>query len=459
MLMKKLPSYRLSSFLKAHKVWMGLQTYSEALRGWRRQFRAKEIETVQARRLQILMSHAYNNVEYYRNLFDQEGIRPGDIRSAADLRHVPLLTKRHLQDNSMELIANRPPRCKINKTSGSTGTPVTTLQDIRVRIYNSTGLIRAHQNAGLRLFGERILYLTYVETDSPKLVTQMGYLQGVHLYGRYPIRSLRKDAEFSSKELTKLLKWNPTVLLGNPDIIAIFAEELQKSELELRPKAIITIDSVLGAKVREFLTRVFHTNIILESYSTFESGEIAMGCGHHLGMHTNADSVVVEILKDGRPAACGEYGEVVVTPLKNFSMPMIRLNLEDVAAILPEECPCGSKLPLISSIQGRLMDDIKLKNGKRIPCGMLYNNVNPLFRVGVMNNPYFKKYQIVQEEMDHIVIRYERGSAYSPDILGQLERRFEDLFEGQATVEFVEVPVLEPGPSGKYRFVISKVHE
>ena len=53
----------------------------------------ERIEELQSERLRRLITHAYEHVPYYRRVMDERRLTPSDIRSAADLTKLPVLTK------------------------------------------------------------------------------------------------------------------------------------------------------------------------------------------------------------------------------------------------------------------------------------------------------------------------------------------------------------------------------
>ena len=91
----------------------------------------KEIETMPVEQLKKLQSeklvkqvkHVYENVEYYRNLMDEKGVKPEDIKSIDDLHKLPFLTKADLRDAYPYglLGANLKDCVRIHSTSGTTG--------------------------------------------------------------------------------------------------------------------------------------------------------------------------------------------------------------------------------------------------------------------------------------------------------------------------------------------------
>ena len=58
----------------------------------------EDIEALQLRRLQDLCSRVYANVPFYRKRFDESGIKPGDIKSLADLKNLPFTEKQDLRN-------------------------------------------------------------------------------------------------------------------------------------------------------------------------------------------------------------------------------------------------------------------------------------------------------------------------------------------------------------------------
>ncbi len=75
------------------------------------------------------MKHAYENVPYYRRIFDERGLRPGDIENSHDLVKLPILTKKIIRSNFNEITATGFPkeRTCVIATGGSTGQPLVVL--------------------------------------------------------------------------------------------------------------------------------------------------------------------------------------------------------------------------------------------------------------------------------------------------------------------------------------------
>ena len=58
----------------------------------------KEKEKLQLNLLKKVVERAYENVPYYKNLFDNLKLKPGDIKSLKDIEKLPFTTKSDLRD-------------------------------------------------------------------------------------------------------------------------------------------------------------------------------------------------------------------------------------------------------------------------------------------------------------------------------------------------------------------------
>ena len=86
----------------------------------------ERLHEVQSAKLQRLIRHAHANVPFWRNLMDQAGLGPQDIRTPADLVHLPVTTKESMREQRPDdhVAVNIPnDRCVILKSSGPQGAP------------------------------------------------------------------------------------------------------------------------------------------------------------------------------------------------------------------------------------------------------------------------------------------------------------------------------------------------
>jgi phenylacetate-CoA ligase len=189
---------------------------------------------------------------------------------------------------------------------------------------------------------------------------------------------------------------------------------------------------------------------VTNRYGCEEVSLIACECERHEGLHVNADSVLVELIRDGRPAPPGTPGSIVVTDLSNFAMPLVRYLIGDVGILSRERCTCGRGSVRLESIEGREADYVVTADGRLISGISLTEN----FAVLV---PGVAQIQIVQERLRQFLFRIVRGNDWSPTSERTLARLVAERFGKNVrhAIDFVEVIPQEA--SGKYRFCISHV--
>jgi phenylacetate-CoA ligase len=114
-------------------------------------------------------------------------------------------------------------------------------------------------------------------------------------------------------------------------------------------------------------------------------------------LHVQAEGVRLEVLRDdGTDCEPGEEGRVVLTPLHNFAMPLIRYEIGD-RAVPAAPCACGRTLPALACIPGRARDMLTLPDGaRRFP----YYGHNAIMRVDAI-----AQHQVAQVAPDRVELR------------------------------------------------------
>lgn len=163
--------------------------------------------------------------------------------------------------------------------------------------------------------------------------------------------------------LPEILDFKPSIITGSPSYLRQLAETVISKRIdELRPKVLVAGGEPLDEPTRKHLENTFDCKAY-NSYGAFDVGYLALECTNKLGSHILADSLVMEVMKDGNLVAPGERGDIVVTGLSNSAMPLLRYRLGDVGILTDETCSCGRAFPMLKSIEGRSIDQLFLPNG------------------------------------------------------------------------------------------------
>ena len=85
----------------------------------------ERLTKLQGDRLSVMVERLYYNVPFYRNLFQKNGIEPGDIKSVDQLKYLPFTTKQDLRDNYPFGLFAVPKSdvVRVHTSSGTTGKP------------------------------------------------------------------------------------------------------------------------------------------------------------------------------------------------------------------------------------------------------------------------------------------------------------------------------------------------
>jgi len=405
--------------------------------------KTSELEEVQRRKLKGIIKHAYENVPYYRQLFDSVGVKPEDFRTVEDLSKIPITTKSRLQKLSLdEIIAEgvEPEKCVKIRTSGSTGIPLDVILAKREKEFFDMVWTRSFMESGLRFRDKKVTIWSI-----PNLSTRKYWFQHLGIMRREYICFY----DGNSHPLEALQKANPDIISSVPSILKLLAVELEKRKsINVHPRTIFSTSELLERETRELVESTFKVKVF-NYYGSEEFGCIGWECSEHKGYHLNIDTVVVEFIKNGKRVTPGERGKLICTGLDSYAMPFIRYKIGDVGIISDKQCPCGRGLPLMEKLEGRSEDFIKLSNGKMIAPTTFFIIMRGLKGI--------EQYRIVQEEIDKLIVYLVKGNDFEPSIPEKIRERVKKFLQEDIHVKIDIVDGIPRDSSGKLRSVISKV--
>ena len=176
----------------------------------------KAIRAWRDRKVRKLVRHAWENVPYYRRLFEEAGVRPEEIRRAEDLGRIPVTTKRQRQLLPMEDKMARGvdlKRCVRHRTSGSTGRP-----DLVVRTWWEDQVLLLYRlRAGVQLG---------VRPHHRNVNVGIGDIRRVlpHRLGLFPVTLLDPFLE-PKKMVRELVRIRPDSIRARPNVLEMVLAE------------------------------------------------------------------------------------------------------------------------------------------------------------------------------------------------------------------------------------------
>ena len=408
----------------------------------------EEFAAYQMQALSRLLDHAYENVPYYRRVFDERGLVPGDITTLNDLELLPFLTRDDLQKNLADLKARNYPESAFEyvTTGGSTGIPV--------GFYYERGTSRAREWAFMKTQWDRVGYRF---TD--RCAVLRGYVVGSPkegtfwkkaLFGRWLIMSSHHMTEETLPAyIDRIRKFRPRFIQAYPSIAVILARYMREHDIEPFPtvKAVLCGSENLYPWQRDLLAGAFGCRVY-SWYGNSEQTVLAGECEESTRYHIFPEYGIVELIgRDGRPVeGPGAMGEVVATNLTNFVCPLIRYRTMDVAVAAEGQCSCGRSYPLLESVEGRLHEFIVTRDHRLISMTAV-NMHSDVFD----NVAQFQFYQMREGE---VLMRIVKKPGYTDRDTERILRELGKKFEGDVDLTIRFVGKIPRTRRGKYRFLI-----
>ncbi len=413
-----------------------------------------EIRVLQFRKVSALIRHAYQTVPYYQKTFREAGLQPGDIKTWEDFELIPILTKEILRENSESFYSTKPDSALYSvSTSGSTGKPLKIQISQRAALRANVSRIRSLKWWEIQL-GDREIRLTNTGYSFER-----GWRKFYYEYILNPTRNMLMNRKhFSAYTMTAklmrdhweaMLNFSPKYIFGFPSAYTVFANYLHDEGFdgkEANLKLVLTSGEILHEWQENLITTTFGCPVA-DEYGSIEMGAIAHS--HPCGvMHTMDDGVFVEVIKSN---PYEEYGELVVTNLDNWSYPIIRFNLNDLAKSVQDghDCSLGLGLGVLDGLVARMLDVLRLASGR-----IIYNHY---FQNLIKHVCGVKQYQVIQKKPDLFELKIiPQDQSFDKVQENYIQEIIREHLEG-STINIKIVDIIPRDPSGKLRFVISEL--
>jgi phenylacetate-CoA ligase len=399
--------------------------------------------------LRGLLNHASTHVPYYRDVI----ARCGGVADPLDTLHrMPLLSKHVIRREGERLHSDDLSSRKwyYNTSGGSTGEPVRLIQD-SVYDAQTEAVAQLHLHLVGRDFGQPQVLLWGSERD----ILQGG--QGLSAHIRAMVSNTTTFNAFMMTprimldSLDRLNRRPPRLILAYAQAayeVAVFAE---RQGIAVRPQqAIMTSADTLYPFMRETIERVFGCRVF-NRYGSREVGQIACEVPDGEGLWVDPWTMYVEVLgEDGGSVSEGGEGEIVVTVLTNFAMPLIRYRIGDRGALAPAGTGWqGDVAQVLSRVVGRTGDGFRLPDGTWIDGGY--------FMALLLSRDWVSAFQWVQKDHACVVVRVVRNAPTPAGAEDEIAQGVRAVMGESCRVEFEYCEEITPSASGKYRYVISEV--
>jgi phenylacetate-CoA ligase len=325
----------------------------------------EQLREVQLRRLQTVVTRAWQQVKLFRSRMEEHGLTPEAIRSLDDASRLPFSMKSDLRDTYPFGLFASPMKdvVRLHASSGTTGKPIVvayTQEDVDVW----TSVVR-RCFAGCGLHRGDIIQIAY---GYGLFTGGLGAHYGAEGLGAAVIPASGGNAE---RQIMLMKDFGVTAMCCTPTYFLHLID--RAAELGVDMKQLPLRAGVFGAEpwtepMRKHIEE--HSNI--EAFDIYGLSEIigpgvGCECRQHDGLHIFEDHFYPEIIdpETGERLPDGAEGELVLTTLSKQAMPMIRYRTRDITSIMPGQCACGRTLRRIRRI-GRRSDDMLILRGVNV---------------------------------------------------------------------------------------------
>lgn len=385
-----------------------------------------EIKKLQEYKLIRQVRYVYENVEYYRNLMDEKGVKPEDITCLEDISKLPFLSKNDLREAyPYGMLATDLKNCvRIHSTSGTTGK--------RVVAFYTQNDVDMWEDCCARA----IVAAGGDKGDVVQVAYGYGlFTGGAGLHGgshKVGCLTLPMSSGNTNRQIQFMMDLNATILCCTPSYAAYIGETLK--EKGYKPEENKLKAGIFGAEPwTEEMRHDIEKSLGIKAYDIYGLTEssgpgVAFECCEQNGMHINEDHFYAEIIDPdtGEVLPEGSKGELVFTSLDKEAFPLIRYRTRDITILSREKCSCGRTFIRMHKPMGR-SDDMMIIRGV---------NVFPSqIEAVLLNQGYAPNYQILVDRVnntDTFEIRVEmlpEDFSDTPKVITKKEKKLQSAMK------------------------------
>ncbi len=406
----------------------------------------------QYRELLKTITQAYKHVPYYKKTFSEYGLSPSDFTCLDDIKKFPTLSKKDIQENHDDLIANNVSswRHLVTTTGGSTAEPLSLLHE--------KGITRSKERAFIWDGWSRVGYYSHARAVQFK-GRSVGSPKKNIFWEYEPIQGfLEMESNYLTESriplyLDAIVDFNPEYLIGYVSSIHQIAQFLKSNPRKDFPhfKAVCLASENVYPWQREFLAEVFGCRVF-SHYGHSEMVLLGMECeeSHNLHFFTQYGYLEVIDVQGNTLGKPGEIGELVGTSFHNNVMPLIRYRTQDYGAFGEPDCKCGRHHPIISDVEGRLQEFIVTTD-------------NRLISICVMGAAHFNisefvyETQYYQDRPGHVIFRVVPRGEFGKEQKEIIHKTLKTKLGDDVTVEIEEVEHLKKSQNNKHIMIEQKL--
>ncbi len=444
-----------------------------------RQFwHAARLRSFQWQRLQEIVAHGVANIDYYRDSFSKAGFSGSLLKDVRQFLSLPVTTKSAIRKNFPDRMVAHGDQALDWKWTSTRGTSdrLMAIQCFRKRDQIIAAEMLALTEDSSYRYGKPMVYIPPDACNALCGVEGLRETSVARHMGNMIFKRKWRDAEAIS-DLRGLVMNNwivnrtilPPIYFDQPSSLDQIAEKYVDDLRRLRPRMLKALPEYLsflagyleshsdyrlkipllrpmGALMPQFekdrVARAFGGQV-REDYGSAELGPMAFDCRQQNGMHLMTDQYFFELVDENRDPQAEGIGNLLVTDLNNYAMPLIRYEIGDLARIDHAPCPCGRTTPRIF-VEGRVQSSLSAA-GQILTDTCIRNFFQSQFQIS--------QFQVTESENGELEVAYV---APGHEVCKQqMAKKFGQLVGSDRFVRIRQLSVIKPAESGKFIYVKS----
>jgi phenylacetate-CoA ligase len=452
LLYRAMPPLARNLTASAYAAWSRRIKYGPGFEKWRsflaesQWWTPEQVRDYQSQQLRELLQFASERCPFYRAAIERYGVNCRGVDAIAELRKLPVVGRPDVKAHFDEIATGMATDPKLTlSTSGTSGAslhvpmmPETFWREyaFRWQFYSGAGARRGDKFA----FFQGHMVVPVQQRKPPFHIRN--YTENTLMFSLYHM------SEVSLPDYIKAYNaFAPKFIYGYPSGIFVMAAFAQKHRIHLHaPAAVFCASEMLHDFQKEIIEAAFGAQTF-QWYGQVETTANLQECEQHR-LHVKEEYGLLELLDDeGRPARPGMLAAAVATGWGNRAFPLLRYNTGDCMVLSSEErCPCGRAGRIIDHIAGRDDDFLITPDGRYVGrLDFVFKAVDTV-----------RESQIVQEDLHTIVIRVAPLPGFTKADEQTVIAKLRERIGSGMNISVETVDGIPRGPSGKFRYVVSK---
>lgn len=442
---------RISEIFRLHL----LLPFAETIKGtnsyhWRRRIEKmaswspEQIQMWQEDGLHALIEHVYNHTKYYRHIMDERGLKPEDIRTAADLQKLPIITKQIAREHFDEIVPDNLSafRYREGKTGGTTGEPMSYYCDEDTWGYVSAAKVYYWRTYGYQ-YGE-----PFAAMGSASLFAKKpSFVRRVYdkIRNEIPMNTVNLTDELCEKYISIIRKKKIRYIYGYAASIYIFTRYVATHGIDLKQiEGVFTTSENLTDEYRRLIEETYECKV-RDCYGARDAGITAYETEYH--HYEVGYNVIAEIINPIEP----NTGTLLSTNLLNYTFPLIRYQFGDEVELASADESTAYNGQVIKRVIGRTSDVMRLENG---------HNMTATGFSMIMKHFDVKAFSFNKTGVNEVTLTIEQDTAKYTEVQEAEIKRAIHLYIGEdakLNIEYVEK--FEALLNGKRRYFMNNLPE